>query len=403
MAKKQKEEVVDDGIELSVDDICQSFAKKYKHSETVSAVILEELDNIKNWIDTGNLALNYACSGKFVGGGLPSGRVVELFGDSSSGKTLFATTMLRGAQLAKGIAVFIDAENSLSKDFASTASRLDTKKTLVVKADTLKRGFDNIHNAIRYIREVSKLSIDKPIVVVYDSIAASPSEREFADTTMDSDATEAERKAAGCGTERPGERARECSSEFRKLIPVLAKNNACVIFINQLRQKIGVMYGDDKTGAGGGNALPYYASLRIRTKARNKIKDKLDNIIGMEVAIGNVKNKCSKPFVDVNNVHIYYDTGINPFGGLLELMLKSGRVKMTSPGRYETSEKYGEPVKFQANKEKNEVPIEVLLAVPQLVDAVNEEQIQQYVDSFNLVKKSEDSISTTEKVEDVDD
>lgn len=341
----------------------------------IGGEVLGQTDAVKEWIDTGNLSLNYLCSGKFVGGGIPSGKIVEVFGPSSSCKTLFATNILKGCQKMGGYALFLDAENSLSKEFAQKASHLETSKVLVLKASSLEKAFAKMVAAIKKIRE--KFGPDKPIVIVYDSIAASPSEREFAETEMD----EAQLEKA---KDMPGERAKTCSKELRKLTPLLDEHNCTVLFINQVRMKIGVMFGNPETTAGGGKALEYYTSLRLRTKAEKRFTDKLDNVIGMGVSITNVKNKCFKPFIHARNMQLFFDKGINPFGGLLELLVQSERIVAAGGGSYKVNEPWagGQEIKFKSALERNDVPADVLLKCPALVDATDAAQVQEYIDIF---------------------
>lgn len=344
-------------------------------AKDIGGEVLGMTDAVKEWIDTGNLALNYLCSGRFVGGGIPSGKIVEVYGPSSSCKTLFATNILKGCQKMGGYALFLDAENSLSKDFAQKASHLETSKVLVLKAESLEKAFAKMIAAIRKIRE--KFGPDKPIVIVYDSIAASPSDREFAETDM----SESELEKA---EDMPGERAKTCSKELRKLTPLLDQHNCTVLFINQVRMKIGVMFGNPETTAGGGKALEYYTSLRLRTKAEKRLTDKLDNVIGMGVSVSNVKNKCFRPFINARNMQLLFDQGINPFGGLLELLVQTERITACGAGSYKVNEPYagGQEIKFKSALERNDVPADVLLKCPAMVDATDASQVQEYIDIF---------------------
>lgn len=344
-------------------------------AKDIGGEVLGMTDAVKEWIDTGNLALNYLCSGRFVGGGIPSGKIVEVYGPSSSCKTLFATNILKGCQKMGGYALFLDAENSLSKDFAQKASHLETSKVLVLKAESLEKAFAKMIAAIRKIRE--KFGPDKPIVIVYDSIAASPSDREFAETDM----SESELEKA---KDMPGERAKTCSKELRKLTPLLDQHNCTVLFINQVRMKIGVMFGNPETTAGGGKALEYYTSLRLRTKAEKRLTDKLDNVIGMGVSVSNVKNKCFRPFINARNMQLLFDQGINPFGGLLELLVQTERITACGAGSYKVNEPYagGQEIKFKSALERNDVPADVLLKCPAMVDATDASQVQEYIDIF---------------------
>lgn len=364
-------------------------------AESMGAEILGEMDSVRYWIDTGSLALNYVCSGKFFGGGIPSGKMLEIFGNSSSCKTLFGMNILYGVQKAGGLAIFLDAENTLSKEFAEKASHLDSHRVIVLKADSLEKAFAKIHTAIRRIQE--RYGNTKPTVIVYDSIAVSPSEREFAETTLDEDATAAQKKAAGVGADKPGERARICGKELRKLNPVLSATNTTVVFINQLREKIGVMFGDPRTVAGGGKGLEYYTSMRLETKAKTRLKDARDNVIGMCVSVNNVKNKCFRPFIQTRDMQLFFDQGINPLGGLLELLIKAGRI--TKEGAmYKVLDPWagGKEVKFKASLERNDIPASALLEAPKLVDAESAEQISDYLKHFgsgqNTVEISSEDI-----------
>lgn len=337
---------------------------------------LSETEPVRNWLDTGVLSLNRVCSGKYMGGGIPSGKVIEIMGPSSTCKTLFATNILHGTQKANGWPVFIDAENSLDKDFAEKASHLDTDRVLIYDegVDTLEKGFSKIHDAIRTIREEDT---ERPIMIVYDSIAASPSEREFEDTALAENQKE--------NKDKPGERALICSKELRKLTPVLARLNASVLFINQIRNKIGVMYGNPETGAGGGRSLEYYASLRLRTNASKKYKDKLGNVIGMEVSVRNLKNKCHTPFAFTTGLELFYNKGINPIGGLRESLVMAGRVVKVEgkKGKWLVAPEFsgGRNVEFTAAADAN-MPAEVIVDCPALVDAESGEQVQKYLESF---------------------
>jgi recombination protein RecA len=352
----------------------------------VGAEILEERDkNAWSFIDTGILGLNFILSGKFIGGGIPGGICLEVFGNSSSGKTLIGTNFLRGTQTAKGIPVFLDAENTLSKDFAVKASHVDPNKLIVVTSDTLEGCFNEIHKIIRWVRKDGKVPIEKPLVIVYDSIAVSPSEREFGETAVDmTTVTKTQMKELGIGADKPGERAKICSKELRKLNPILAENNATILFVNQIREKIGVMYGSNQTTAGGGRGLEFYCSMRLDMTSSKRIEDKNGKVIGINVNVKCVKNKCASPFQKLTALRLLFDKGIQPFSGLLDLMLQNGRIKSTSAGVYQIIEPWagGKEIKFKSSKERNDIPAETLLACPALVDATDPTQIQYYIDMF---------------------
>jgi recombination protein RecA len=377
MTKKKKNE---DNAELHAN----LFAEI---SKGIGGELLEDRDkNAWGFIDTGILGLNYILSGKFIGGGVQAGACVEILGNSSSCKSLLGTNILRGVQTANGIPVMLDAERTISKDFAKKASRIDPNRFIVVEADTLEMCFNKIHTTIRNVRDTMKVPMRSPLAIVYDSIAVSPSEREFAETDLDLEhATEAEKKAAGAGADKPGERAKICSKELRKIPPILSANNCLLVIINQLRTKIGVMYGDPDTAAGGGRALEYYTSARLKTFSSKQIKDGLGKVIGINLNVKCIKNKCHMPFGQVNALRVFFNKGIDPFGGLLELLQQNGRIVACKPaGTYQIAEPFagGKEIKFKSSKERNDVPASVLLECPAVVDADSPEQVQYYIDMF---------------------
>lgn len=353
-------------------------------AKAVGGDLLDNFDKVKGLMDTGILALNYAISGKFIGGGLPIGICAEVYGGQSSGKTLIGTNLLTGCQKANGIAVFLDAERTISKEFAVKASHVNPLKLIVVEADTLEKAFNKIFKVIRQARIEANIPMERPILIVYDSIASSPSEREFAETELDLEtATKAQIKEAGAGADKPGERAKICSKELRKLTPYLQENNASVLFINQVRQKIGVMFGDPETGGGGGMALPFYCSTRMKMHSFKRIKDENGKVIGVNVTIKNTKNKISSPYREVVDLRLFFDKGIDPFGGLLEILKQAGRIEGAGP-TYKIKEPWagGKEIKFKSSKERNDVPSDVLLACPALVDGNSPEDVQYYINMF---------------------
>jgi len=344
--------------------------------------IFELLESVDYWIDTGSLALNFICSGKMIGGGFPGGRVTEILGGSSVGKTLIGANALAGVQRIGGVPVLLDAENTFNPDFARQASKLDPDRMFSISSDTLEGCFNKIYAAVRFIRNGVPLEI--PICILYDSIAASPSDREFAETVVDMDrSTQAAIEAVGAGKDKPGERAKTCSKHFRNLPKFMRDNNTALVVINQLRTKIGVMFGNPDTGGGGGRALEYYASTRLTLKATKKTKDKFEVVNGVNMDINCVKNKCSRPFRQARALHLLFEKGIDPFGGLLDILIQTERVEGKS-GNYKVLEPFaeGKEVKFRASKERNTVPSKTLLECPKLVDAENKEQVQSYIDLY---------------------
>jgi recombination protein RecA len=344
--------------------------------------ILGDIPPVKYYVDTGNLALNFINSGRFMGGGIPGGRITEIYGPSASSKTLIGTNIVRGAQALGGYAIYLDCENALNSEFAAKASHLDVDTIIRYTPETLERVFNKIHAVLRLIREKDK---DVPVVFVYDSISVSPCEREFRETTLTENYTQAEFKKKVGAKEQPGERARVCSSQLRKLNPVLANGNASLVVINQTRQKIGVLYGNPETTGGGGTALEFYASCRIRTQSQKKIENKkLGTFIGVNVKMTNKKNRSFAPFWECDGVQLFFKDGINPLGGLFGCLIKAERVAATKPGYYKVCEPWAGGVdhQFRASKEKGEMDLDTLLKFPSLVDAKNEQEIKDYLAIF---------------------
>ncbi len=234
MAKKKTND-----MSLDMDDIFGSLA------EETGGDILSELESVNYRIDTGNLAINYSCSGKFIGGGIPGGRITEAYGPEASGKSLIGSNVLSSAQRMGAWTILIDCENATNGEFMERVSHLNLKRVLRYAPPTLERAFRQIHVSTLAIRErEKKLGIDvRPIVVVFDSLTVPPCERELKENDLPLDYTAADWKKTVGRKEQPGERAKVISAEMRKLQSMVVDQNVSVYVINQTRDKIGVMYG----------------------------------------------------------------------------------------------------------------------------------------------------------------
>lgn len=367
----------------------------------IGGKILSELPGINHYIDTGNLAVNYLCSGKFLGGGYPGGRITEIRGPSSGGKSLWGTNAVRGTQVIDGIPVYLDAENALNPEFAAKSSHIDPSKIVrfgpADGIDCLENVFLKIYNVIRKVRIKYE---DKPLVFVYDSIGVSPSERELRETLVSEDYTAAEWKSKVGGKEQPGERAKICNRELRKLEPLLAKTNATVLIINQIRKSIGIMWGSDEVGAGGGGALEFYADVRLRVSAHKKIEDsKLDKVIGVNLKVRNFKNRTFQPFLEATEVKLFFEKGVNPISGLLTILEQAGRIEKVGVGSYIIKEPWasGKEIKFRASKTRNDIDANILYECPALIDGKNEQEVRDYLAIFQAAIDQTLSEQTLEK------
>jgi recombination protein RecA len=167
---------------------------------------------------------------------------------------------------------------------------------------------------------------------------------------------------------------------------VVADNKASVVFINQIRQKIGVLYGNPQTTAGGGESLPFYCSTRIELRSKKEIKAKgSDAVKGINTDFNLKKSRFNKPRQKAEDVGLLFDHGIDPFGGLLGAMLNAERIEPAGKGIYKLREPWadGKEVKFSASKDKNLIPVDILLENPQLVDAKSKEEVQYYIDMYS--------------------
>lgn len=249
-------------------------------------------------IPTGSLTLDYALGT----GGLPRGRVVEIFGPEASGKTTLTLTSIREMQKKGGVAAFIDAEHAFDATYAKKIG-LNLDELLISQPDTGEQALEIAETLVR------SNAVD---LIVIDSVAALTPRAEIEGEMGDS---------------HVGLQARLMSQALRKLTAAISKSRACVIFINQLREKIGVMFGNPETTPGG-RALKFYSSVRLDVRRIASIKS-ADSVVGGHVRVRVVKNKVAPPFREAE-FDILHDQGINKAGSIidagvnLEVLQKSG-------------------------------------------------------------------------------
>jgi len=354
--------------------------------EECNGTLLEDLGPSKYYVDTGNLALNYICAGKFINGGIPGSKITEIYGPPASSKSLIGMCILHGVQKMGGFAIFLDLERAANRDFSVKAAHVNPKQLVVYEPDTIETSFLKIQNVIRRIRE--KKGSEVPIVLVYDSIGAVPCDREMRETNLPEGYTKAQFEKIVGSKEKPGERARISGNELRKINPILARQNASLVIINQTRQKLNVMFGKDIGGAGGGKALEFFGSCKLwvqpQKKIVKKLSEKLSVPLGVNVKIKNEKNRSFDPFWETDNVQLYFNNGINPLGGLLGILIKAERIKAVGAGSYLVEEPYaeGKEIKFRSSQERNDVPPSVLMDCPALIDAKSKDEVESYLTTF---------------------
>ena len=246
-------------------------------------------------ISTGSLGLDIALGI----GGLPKGRIIEIYGPESSGKTTLTLHAIAEAQKAGGTAAFVDAEHALDPIYAKKLG-VDIDELIVSQPDTGEQALEIVDTLVR------SNAID---ILVVDSVAALVPRAEIEGEMGDS---------------HVGLQARLMSQALRKLTGSIARSKCMVIFINQLRMKIGVMYGNPETTTGG-NALKFYASVRLDIRRTGQIKDR-DDIVGNATRVKVVKNKVAPPFKQVE-FDIMYGEGISKIGEMLDIGVKAGLVE----------------------------------------------------------------------------
>jgi recombination protein RecA len=246
-------------------------------------------------VSTGSLSLDIALGI----GGLPRGRVVEVYGPESSGKTTLALHVVAEAQKLGGTCAFIDAEHALDPVYAGKLG-VDVEDLLISQPDTGEQGLEIADTLVR------SAAID---VLVIDSVAALVPRAEL---------------EGEMGDQLPGLQARLMSQALRKLTSSISRSRTMVLFINQLRMKIGVMFGNPETTSGG-NALKFYSSVRLDIRRIGAIKDR-DEVVGNQTKIKVVKNKMAAPF-KVVEFDIMYGEGISKTGELLDLGVQAGIVE----------------------------------------------------------------------------
>jgi recombination protein RecA len=324
MAKKQ---------ELDLADILASELNKQSKDQKVAFFLdsNEAPTNVDGWVSTGCAMLDVAVSNRPYGG-LPVGRIVEITGLEQSGKSLLSAHLLAETQKLGGVAVLIDTETAVSREFLE-AIGVDVSKLLYVSADSVEQIFDFTETIIEKVRETSK---DRLVTIVTDSVAAASTKTELAsDYGKDGYATD---------------KAIIISKAMRKITNMIGRQKILLVYTNQLRQKMNAMPFGDPWTTSGGKALAFHASVRLRLKGMGQIKMKVggnDKIVGMKVRAQVVKNRMGPP-LRAADFDIFFDRGIDNYGSWLGVMKDNKLVKQGGAWYEYTDTDTGEVIKFQS-------------------------------------------------------
>ena len=277
-------------LEAALSQIDRAFGKG-----SVMKLGARDLGVATDAVSTGSLGLDIALGI----GGLPRGRVIEVYGPESSGKTTLALHVVAEVQKKGGVAAYVDAEHALDPVYAKKLG-VDIDEMLISQPDTGEQALEITDTLVR------SGGVD---IVVIDSVAALTPKAEL---------------EGEMGDQLPGLQARLMSQALRKLTGSISKSNTIVLFINQIRMKIGIMFGNPETTTGG-NALKFYASVRLDIRRIGAIKDR-DEVVGNQTRVKVVKNKVAPPFKQVE-FDIMYGQGVSKVGELVDLGVKAGIVE----------------------------------------------------------------------------
>ena len=368
MAKKSKAEQADELATALGESIREGLNKKFKNTNYKVAYFLngdtDSPSEVGGWVGTGSSMLDLAISNR-KNGGFPVGRITEITGLEASGKSLLAAHALADTQKQGGLAVYIDTENAVSREFLE-AIGLDLEKMLYVPLDAIEDIFEAIESIIESVRKSNK---DRLVTIVVDSVmGASTKIEQAADYDKDGWATS---------------KAIILSKGMRKITNLIGRQKICLLFTNQLRSRLGVAFGDPWTTSGG-KAIPFHSSVRLRLKSVGQIKvkkDGVDQTVGIKTRCQVIKNRMGPPLKTID-YDIYFESGIDNFGGWLNFM-KQFKLVSTAGAWYTYTKADGKDVKFLSKDFQGK-----LEADPELKDEI----YNAICDAYILTYKPGDNI-----------
>jgi recombination protein RecA len=298
--KSKKEEVSTQDDFTS--DLIKSLNKDHGSRVAYNLAEDESPTHVKRWISTGSKQFDYICANR-KDGGFPEGRIVEIFGPPSIGKSHIATQIARSTQQMGGIVVYIDTENATSVENLHMLGVDVSKRFVYVDTHCTEEVLSIAESTILKAKALNK---DVPLTIIWDSVAASSPKAEL---------------LGDYDKETIGLQARAISKGMRKITGVIGQTNSLFVILNQIRTKIGVMYGDPTTTPGG-KAIPFHSSIRVKLGAGQQIKDG-DDVVGIHVSAKTVKNKVSPPFRTIN-FQIHFGKGIKEHEEVFDVLRKHG-------------------------------------------------------------------------------
>ena len=370
MAKK-KTITSNDSKEDFTADLINSLNKDLGSRVAYNLAYDESPTHVNRWISTGSKLLDYICSNR-RDGGLPEGRIVEIFGPPSIGKSHIATQIARTTQQMGGIVVYIDTENATSVENLGMLGVDVSKRFVYVDTHCTEEVLSIAEATIMKAKAMDK---NIPVTIVWDSVAASSPKAEL---------------LGDYDKESIGLQARAISKGMRKITGVIANQNVLFVILNQIRTKIGVMYGDPDTTPGG-KAIPFHSSTRIKLGAGQQIKDG-DDVIGIHVSAKTIKNKVAPPFRKIN-FEIHFGVGIKEHEQVFDVLRKHGpeiidgkEIAVQGTGAWKSL--------VVTNTDTGEILVEKKFHKPKFNEIMNNPDYKSYIDGLlerAMIKKMNNS------------